>query len=105
MPQAPNSPAMLANVPNWCIVAEIFMVLPVGSVENERLFLQMELVKDDLRASLGDEHLNTALIVKVNGGDPDKFPYAARVRKWKALATKRGRYREGQALAEMPAEL
>lgn len=42
----------------WLKMAKIVLVFPVGSVENERIFSTMNIVKDELRNCLGENHLN-----------------------------------------------
>lgn len=50
-----------SEISEFCKLAEILLCIPIGSVQNERAFSQMNLIKSDLRNSLGPKHLNACM--------------------------------------------
>jgi hypothetical protein len=46
--------------PNIAKVVKMILVMPHGSVENERQFSNMNIIKDEGRSRLGQIHLNAA---------------------------------------------
>jgi hypothetical protein len=49
------------EISEFCKLAEIFLCIPIGSVQSERAFAQMNLIKTDLRNRLGSAHFNVAM--------------------------------------------
>ena len=45
----------------WVRLAQIMLVLPVGSIENERAFSAMNYLKSSVRNSLQEPHLNACM--------------------------------------------
>ena len=49
------------DISEYCKLASVMLVIPVGSVQNERAFSQMNLIQNDLRNRLKEQHLNVAM--------------------------------------------
>ena len=74
--------ALLRNVTKtrlseYCKLAHVLLCLPVGSVENERAFSLMNLVKSPVRNKLQEEHLNVCCRLKRSAHTLQSFPFAA----------------------------
>ena len=52
------------HISKFCKLAEIPLCIPIGSVQNERAFSQMNLIKSTLRNKLGPKHSNAAIRAK-----------------------------------------
>ena len=50
-----------AQMPQVMKLVKIMLLAPSGSVENERSFSDMIILKDDKRNSLGEQHLNDSM--------------------------------------------
>jgi hypothetical protein len=76
----------------FIVLAEIYIVLPVGSVADECMFSALTFVKSDYRCSLAGNHLSACVrlftqpFYTVHG-----FPYQKAFKHWKATSS-RGRY-------------
>ena len=49
------------RMPEVAKLAEIMLLAPTGSMENERSFSDMNFIKNDRRNSLGEKHLNACM--------------------------------------------
>ena len=52
------------SISEVCKWAEIMLVIPIGPVQNERAFCQMNLILNDLRSNVGECHLNACIRAK-----------------------------------------
>ena len=52
------------DISEFLKLAQIMLVIPIGSVANERAFSLMNILKSDLRNRLKSEHLNCAMRAK-----------------------------------------
>jgi hypothetical protein len=78
------------EISQFCILAQIFMCIPIGSVQNERAFSQMNLIKSDLRNSLKEKHLNVAMRVRRSNHTLATLPVERIVQKWLDDKSRRG---------------
>ena len=70
-------------------LAEIMLVLPVGSVANERAFSLMNLLKSDLRNRLQAPHLNAALRATRSEHSLRTLPVAGILKEFRASKDRR----------------
>lgn len=82
------SPAVSKHMRSYCVLAKVMMCLPVTSVENERQFSLMNLLKNEMRNSLGQEHMNCLSRIKRSTYNVETFPYSSWLKEW----LKPGRY-------------
>ena len=61
--------------PNLTKLAAIGLLLPVSSVDCERGFSTLSLVKSDFRNRLANKTLNHLLMMAIEGPSPSDFPY------------------------------
>ncbi len=73
-------------------LAQAAAVLPVTSVECERVFSAMTFLKTALRNKLKNRSLNALLHIKLSGPALEAFDFAAAVRAWDSLAARRIRF-------------
>lgn len=64
------------------ILVQIMLLIPIGSVENERCFSLMNLLKNELRNRLDENHLNCAVRVKRCRFGLSTFPVDAALSHW-----------------------
>jgi hypothetical protein len=83
-----TSPAVSKHMKNYCVLARIMLCMPVTSVENERQFSLMNLLKDEKRNRLGSRVLNCLTRIKRSPYQVKTFPYEALLKEW----LKAGRY-------------
>jgi len=65
---------------------EIYLVLPITSVECERVFSQINIIKHRLRASLETETLDSLLNIKLNGDKVEDYDFRDSFILWKTSA-------------------
>ena len=65
------------------------LLIPVGSVENERCFSLMNLLKSDLRNRLGEDHLNCCVRVKRCRFGLNDFPFNEALSQWNDMVERR----------------
>jgi hypothetical protein len=82
------SPAVSKHMKSFCLLAKIMLCMPVTSVENERSFSLMNLLKDEKRNRMGSELLNCLSRIKSSSYSTNSFPYEALLQVW----LKSGRY-------------
>ena len=63
-------------------MAKIVLVFPVGSVENERIFSTMNIVKDELRNCLGENQLNVCVRMFRSHHNHKSFPVREAMKKF-----------------------
>ena len=72
------------------LLVHIVLLIPVGSVINERAFSAMNFLKSDLRNRLDELHLNTCMRVKRCRFDLKSFPIEAAIVGWRQMKERRG---------------
>ena len=72
-----QSPYLSGKISEWVHLAEILLVLPIGSVETERTFSAMNYLKNNLRSSLKEPHLNACVRAFCSGHKLATFPLDA----------------------------
>lgn len=77
-----TSPAVSKHMQAYCVLAKIMLCTPVTSVENERQFSLMKLLKDERRNRMGPELLNCLSRVKRSPYSVTTFPYQAWMKEW-----------------------
>ncbi len=77
-----TSPAVSKHMPAYCTLAKIMLCVPVTSVENERQFSLMKLLKNEKRNRMGPELLNCLSRVKRSPYTVKTFPYQSWLREW-----------------------
>jgi hypothetical protein len=84
--------AITSMFPEYMKLVEIAMVMVGGSVQDERLFSTLTFVKNKLRSSLGEAHLNDCLFLYSTRDEFDdgSFPYARAYELWRAARPRRG---------------
>jgi hypothetical protein len=80
-------------------VVDLILALPATSVEAERGFSQMKLVKTDWRSCLNDKHLSDLLLVLLEAPDIDQFDPTPAMHLWM-----QGGHRRPTFMDEEPAE-
>ena len=78
------------EISEFCKLAEILLCMPIGSVQNERAFSQMNLIKSDLRNKLGPQHLNAAMRVRRSSHNLRSLPVIRIVQRFLAKKQRRG---------------
>ena len=75
--------AFKANCSEWIKVMEISLLIVPGSVEDERIFSLMKLIKSYLRNTLVNPHLSAAVRVFASTlFSVSSFPYAEAIVNW-----------------------
>ena len=75
----------------WCVLAEISIVLVAGSAEDERRFSNLKWLKNELRNRLGEEHCELVVRMFVQYAYNMKtFPYESVLASWVAAKSRRG---------------
>lgn len=69
--------------------AQIMLLIPVGSVENERSFSDVNLLKSSIRNRLDEQHLNACHRVRRCRFGLGDFPYREAVTSWREKCTRR----------------
>ena len=77
------------SCPNVIFLAQLALIFCITTVPCESGFSYMKLTKTALRSLLGDDKLETELLVQIEGPDPDDFPYDLAVRIWYARKERR----------------
>ena len=77
-------------MPNIMLLVQVMLLMPVGSVDCERTFLVMNLIKNDQRNKLKAAHLNCCVMVKRCRWDISNFPFRAAYHVWYAAKGRRG---------------
>ena len=90
------SDIMLSSVSEWAKFAQLAIVMPIGSVDNERVFSSMNFIKSALRSSLKGNHLNAAVHMFLQREYTiETFPFTKAFNDWSTpagLPNSRGRY-------------
>jgi len=81
--------AVKHRMPEVAKLAEIMLLAPTGSVENERSFSDMNFIKDDRRNSLGEKHLNACMKGWRCRFTLENFPYEVALAIWMASASRK----------------
>jgi len=76
-----------STYPSILILLQVALTLVPGSVDCERLFSLQNLIKNDHRNSLGEDHLNDLIICAHDGVDFNAFDHFAQLEDW--LGTKK----------------
>jgi hypothetical protein len=63
-------------------LARLYLSIPIGSVDNERRFSRMNLVKTPVRNRLSTVHLDTCMLVSCSHFTPHTYPYKAAHEIW-----------------------
>lgn len=82
-----QSKILSEDLSEWLKAARLALCIPIGSVENERRFHLMNLVRTELRNRLKTDHLNMCVRVAASGKGVDaieKFNFAAAFDIWEA---------------------
>ena len=82
------------EISEFCKLANIMLCIPIGSVQNERCFSQMNLIKSDLRNRLGHQHLNAAMRIRRSKYTLESFPVHRAVQKFLQIKERRGVHME-----------
>jgi hypothetical protein len=85
-----SSTAYVDDISEYFTLAELVMTIPIGSVENERDFSKMNLIKTDLRNRLGEKHLNTCMRIASSEYSFNTFPYPACFKLWMSKSVRYG---------------
>jgi hypothetical protein len=83
--------ASRAVVSEWVKLAQLYMTIPIGSVDNERRFSRMKLVKTAVRNRLETPHLNTCMQVSSSHFTQYDYPYRAAHKIWQDAKDRRHR--------------
>lgn len=65
------------------------LVIPIGSMENERVFYAMNYIKDKKCNCIGPKHLNVCVRVKQLSYTMHSFPHLVALAKWEAAKERR----------------
>ncbi len=71
-------------------LAHLILVVPAGSVENERRFSSMNLTVTNQRNNLNTEHMNVCLRIKASPFTVLNYPYDECYEEWWAAKPRRG---------------
>ncbi len=77
-----NKDMVHMNVSNALSLMDLVLSLPPTSVENERAFSQLKLVKTDRRHRLSQHRLNSILQIRLNGPTISDFNPDPAIDKW-----------------------
>jgi hypothetical protein len=88
--QVLTTPTMLQYLPGFAHMARIAMSFPLTSVENERQFSFMKLVKSQTRNRLGESLLNALSRIKRSKYTVRSFPYEKAIKVWQKQKKRRG---------------
>lgn len=77
-------------ISSYCKLAGIMLILPSTSVENERQFSLMSMLKYGRRNKLGPKMLNALCRLKRSPLTVKTFPYGEGLAQWKRAAVRRG---------------
>ena len=81
-----------SDMSEYLKLAQIMLMCSAGSVENERLFSCMNLVKSKTRNALKSEHLNACLRLATSAHTFDTFPYKRAYEKFAGKKKRRPAY-------------
>ncbi len=82
----------MSTISEYAILAQLAIAMPIGSVENERVFSTMNYIKSSVRNRLGSAHLNVAVRMFTQPlFTLATFPYRRAYNAW-LDASSRGRY-------------
>ena len=87
---AMENPSIGRHISSYCELAKIMITFPATSVENERHFSLMNLLKSPLRNRMGPELLNALCRIKRSQYGVRCFPYQACLGVWKKEKQRRG---------------
>jgi hypothetical protein len=73
---------MRRHIPEFLKLAQIMLVSPATSVDNERQFSLMKLLKSPIRNRMGPEMLNSLCRIKRSGITVQEFPYKECLEEW-----------------------
>lgn len=74
--------SLTKQYPNLSVLAKIVLVFPASSVDCERGFSTLNLIKTKTRNRLNTLHLDMLQRIKLLGGPPEKFPFAKAHQLW-----------------------
>lgn len=87
------SHSMIAKtISAYCTLAQIMLVIPVGSVDNERQFSSMNFVMYARRNALQEAHLNACCRVRASGHSQSTFPFDRALQIWLGAKDRRSLY-------------
>jgi len=69
------------------LLMDLVFALPPTSVENERAFSQLKLLKTDIRHRLGQGRLDCLLQIRLNGSDIEEFNPDPAIDHWMVVTT------------------
>ena len=75
--------------PNLSKLAQICLVLPIGTADCERGFSTMKRIKTRLRSQMSNMTLNHCMRISMEGEDFDKFDFDNAVDSWSRLKNRR----------------
>ena len=85
-----RTPAQLQHMPQFAQLAQIALTFPITSVENERQFSLMNLVKNKFRNRMGEKLLNAICRIKRCSYTVENFPYREAQKEWATQKNRRG---------------
>ena len=91
-----RSETLSSLLSQWLIIARITLVLPIGSVANEREFSLVNFVKNERRNRLNMAPLNACLSVGMCPGTLEECPFEKAFTHWNDAKETRGRYHKGE---------
>ena len=71
------------------ILLETYLALPLSTVECERVFSRVNLIKTDARNTLGMESLNDLLQINLKGPNIEEFDFGECINDWKLTKYRR----------------
>ena len=82
----------MSTISSFAILVQTMLLIPVGSVENERSFSAMNYLKNDQRNGLEECHLNCCARLKRCKFEMDGviFPFDVALQRWKDACDRRG---------------
>ena len=79
------------NMSEYFKLVDLCQTMPLGSVEDERMFSALSFLKSKLRNKL-DKNVDTCLILYVTKYDITNFPFNRALALWRSVCERRGEY-------------
>ena len=84
-----NHELLMETIIAISVLVQLMLLIPMGSIENERCFSLMNLLKSDLRNRLGEDHLNCCVRVKRCCSGLNDFPLNEALSHWNEMVGRR----------------
>ena len=77
------------SFPNLMVLANLAMIMPYQTADCERGFSAQNNIKSSKRNRMQSKHLNTLMMIKIEGGKLEEFDFSKSVDLWRHLKKRR----------------